>query len=229
MTSRVVNYIVMLGPPGAGKGTQAKLMAKELGLKHVASGDMFRRHINQGTELGKKAKAYTSLGLLVPDELTIVMALEEVLGVDAGEGVILDGFPRNLNQAEKVDEALRGRGIYIDAAVLVTAPREELVRRMEGRRVCRECQTPYHVNSSPPKAPGRCDLCGGELYQREDDRPEPVHKRLEVYELETSALRNYYQQQGKLREVVGTGSVEEVNRRLLDTLNNSGVERTAAA
>lgn len=209
---------VLLGPPGAGKGTQAKLLAQRLNIPHIASGDLFRTHQERGTPLGLKAREYMERGVLVPDEITIAMVLEHILSLDRDEGFILDGFPRNLNQAEALDRALRERGRELDRVLYIRVSEGELVRRLSGRLVCRRCQTPYHLESSPPRNPGRCDVCGGELYQREDDTPEAVRRRIQVYQTETAPLVEYYRRAGKLVEVEGEGPLEEVNRRLLESL-----------
>ena len=205
----------MLGPPGAGKGTQAKMLAESLGLSHIASGDLFRYHQREGTPLGLKVIEYTSHGLLVPDDITIAMVLDQILILGGRRGFLLDGFPRNVAQAQALDEALAGRGQAVDWAVLIKVPQEELVRRLGGRLVCRQCQAPYQRETAPPKTPGECDACSGELYQREDDTPEAVEVRIRVYQEETEPLIGYYGQAGKLKEVDGIGSVKEVAQRLL--------------
>ena len=213
-------FLVMLGPPGAGKGTQAKLAARHLKLKHIASGDMFRHHISVGSNLGKKAQHYMSQGMLVPDDLTISMALAEINNKPPSLGVILDGFPRNLNQSKKLDEMLDRDGVKIDAVLSIIVPEAELLNRMEGRRVCRECHSSFHVVYSPPKLTKACDFCGGKLYQREDDEGEAIRKRLKVYETQTSVLCQYYQKQDKLVQVDGVGNIEDVSRRLLEQLTD---------
>ena len=211
-------YIGLLGAPGAGKGTQAAILAKELNLVHVATGDLFRQALERGTELGLEAKAYMEKGVLVPDEITIRMLLERILAPDCESGVILDGFPRNFSQAKALDEALAHQDQAIDKVVYVKVSEAELVKRLSGRWICRGCQTPYHAVGSPPKVWGRCDRCGGELYQRPDDVPETVKKRLEVYFNETAPLIDYYAQANKLIEVDGEGDVEEVAGRILLTV-----------
>ncbi|MFQ5860068.1 MAG: adenylate kinase [Dehalococcoidia bacterium] len=210
--------VVLLGPPGAGKGTQAKLLAERLDLVHLASGDLFRSNMAQGTPLGRRAQEYVTQGLLVPDNLTIAMVLEAISSLDQGQSFLLDGFPRTVVQAEALDEALGERRQPLDLTLLLSVPREELVQRLGGRLTCRSCQAPYQVRSSPLRQPGLCDICGGELYQREDDTPEAVSKRLEVYHTQTAPLVDYYQQQGKLVEVDGLGTVEEVHARLSKAL-----------
>lgn len=209
--------IIFLGAPGAGKGTQAMRVAQELGLVHIASGDLFRQAVSRGDELGLKVKNYMEKGMLVPDEVTIGMILEKVS--QSRGGIILDGFPRNLGQAEALDEAFRKRNKIIDKVVYIKVPETELVRRLSGRWLCRNCQMPYNRQSSPPKVWNRCDRCGGELYQRPDDRPETVKKRLKIYFNETAPLVEYYRQRDKLLEIDGEGSVEKVTRRIIQNLN----------
>jgi adenylate kinase len=207
-------YIIFLGAPGAGKGTQAARLAGELGLVHIATGDLFRQALEQGTELGLKAKSYMEKGVLVPDQITISLVLERLSANDSAGGAILDGFPRNLEQAQALDQALAQEGKTIDTAVYIKVAEEELLRRLSGRRICRRCQTPYHVTDSPPKVPGRCDKCGGELYQRPDDNEESIRKRLEVYFAETAPLIDYYVKKGKLLEIDGEGGMAQVEERL---------------
>jgi adenylate kinase len=211
-------YIIFLGAPGAGKGTQAARLAGELGLVHIATGDLFRQALEQGTELGLKAKSYMEKGVLVPDQITISLVLERLSANGAAGGAILDGFPRNLEQAQALDQALAQEGKAIDTVVYIKVSREELLRRLSGRRICRRCQMPYHITDSPPKVPGRCDKCGGELYQRPDDKEESVRKRLEVYFNETAPLVDYYAQRGKLLEIDGKGEVAQVEERLKTAL-----------
>lgn len=214
-------YIIFLGAPGAGKGTQAASVARELNLVHIASGDLFRQAVEQGDELGSKVKAYIDKGMLVPDEITIRMILGRISAPDCQAGVILDGFPRNLGQAKALDEALKQRNKAIDWALYIKVPDEELIKRLSRRWLCRNCQTPYHSRSSPPKVWNKCDLCGGELYQRPDDRAETVKKRLKVYFTETAPLIEYYKQQGKLLEIDGEGSVDNVTSRIISALRES--------
>ena len=206
--------VVLLGPPGAGKGTQAALIAARMAVAHIASGDLFRKHLSEGTELGALAKTYMDKGELVPDDVTIRMALERMAEPDAQGGCVLDGFPRTMEQAKALDEALERRGERIASAPLIEVDTEELVRRLAGRWICGACQTPYHETSSPPKTAGRCDACGGELRQRDDDKPEVVRARLETYERQTAPLIAYYDAQGKLKRVNGQRSVEQVTADL---------------
>ena len=211
-------YIILLGAPGAGKGTQAVMLAEKLKLVQVASGDLFRQALQQETELGIKAKSYMEKGQLVPDEITIQMVLERLSAPDCETGAILDGFPRNTQQAEALDKAMAQQSKEIDSVVYVKVSEEELLKRLSGRWICRNCQAPYHAVDSPPRVEGRCDRCGGELYQRADDNVETVKKRLEVYFAETAPLIDYYKNNGKLLEVNGVGSVNEVNQRIVDAL-----------
>ena len=215
-----IKRLVLMGPPGAGKGTQAKMVAEAIGGSHIASGDLFRSHQSRGTPLGKKAMEYMNHGLLVPDEVTIAMVLEEITPPRGQRGFLLDGFPRNLVQARTLDEALAGRGDRIDKALLLEVPVEELVQRLSGRLVCRQCQAPYHRDTAAPKEPDVCDLCGGALYQREDDSPEAVRVRLRVYQDETEPLVGYYNKAGALVTVDGVGKVEEVGQRLLSGIQD---------
>ena len=190
-------YIIFLGAPGAGKGTQAANVAQELHLAYIASGDLFRQAIEQGSKLGMQAKSYMEKGILVPDEITIRMVLEHISDPDYEAGVIFDGFPRNLKQAEALDKALAQQGKAIDKVVYIKVSEEELIKRLSGRWICRQCQAPYHATNSPPKVWGRCDQCGGELYQRPDDTAETVKKRLKVYFTETAPLIKCYTKASK--------------------------------
>lgn len=208
--------IVLLGAPGSGKGTQAGIVCQRFGVAHIASGDLFREAVNRGDELGQQAKSYMEKGLLVPDEITIRMILERIAAPDCAQGFILDGFPRTLGQAKALDRVLGERGI--DKVVYIKVSTEELVRRLSGRSICRDCQAPYHEITSPPKVLGRCDQCGGELYQRPDDSPETVRKRLEVYFVETAPLIDYYKEAGKLVEIDGERGIEEVGEELIAAL-----------
>ena len=211
-------YIIILGAPGAGKGTQAASVARELNLTHVASGDLFRQAVERGDKLGSSVKDYMNKGMLVPDEITIQMILERMSAADCRDGVILDGFPRNLRQAEALDKAFERKNRVVDWAIYIEVPDEELVRRLSGRWICRSCQTPYQSLSSPPKEQDKCELCGGMLYQRPDDSAETVKKRLKVYFTETMPVIEYYRQQGKLLEVDGKGGVDVVTDRILNAL-----------
>ena len=213
--------VILLGPPGAGKGTQAARLAQRLGLAHLATGDLFRRAQGKGTRLGLLAKSYMEKGQLVPDDVTIAMVQERLREPDCKKGVIFDGFPRTLAQARALDEALARAGEKVDTVILVQVPEDELVRRLSGRWLCRTCQTPYHVVASPPKDQGRCDRCGGPLYQRVDDKEETVRQRLQVYTQQTAPLIEYFANQGKLLEIDGTKSIEAVADLLVDALSKT--------
>jgi len=220
-------YIILLGAPGAGKGTQAVYVAQKLNLVHIATGDLFRQAIEQGTELGMQAKSYMEKGMLGPDEITIRMVLERLSAPDCEPGVVFDGFPRNLKQAEALDKALAKQSQTIDRVVYIKVSEEELLRRLSGRWICRNCQTPYHAINSPPKVWGKCDKCGGELYQRPDDTVETVKKRLQVYFVQTAPLIDYYTRAGKLVEVDGEGGIDKVGDRIIVALRREGVARWA--
>ncbi len=218
-------YIIFLGAPGAGKGTQAAIVAQKLKLVHIASGDLFRQAVEMGTEMGTKAKPYMEKGKLVPDEITIEMVSERMAAPDCESGVILDGFPRNLKQAKTLDIALAKQAKAIDKVVYIKVSEEELLRRLSGRWVCRNCQTPYHATNSPPKVWGRCDRCGGELYQRPDDTRQTVRERLQVYFAETAPLIDYFTRRGKLLEIDGEGSVDEVTQKIMAVLHEGKYNR----
>jgi adenylate kinase len=206
---------VFLGAPGSGKGTQASVISQRLGIAHIATGDLFREAVSKGDELGREAKTYMDKGLLVPDKITIRMLLERIAAADCRKGYILDGFPRTLEQARTLELALTEKGEVVDRVLYFKVSTEELVKRLSGRLICRNCQTPYHPITSPPKVDGRCDKCGGELYQRSDDSPETARKRLEVYFTETAALIDYYKEAGKLVEINGEKGIEEVGQEAL--------------
>lgn len=213
-------YFTLLGAPGAGKGTQAATVSQRLGLAHIASGDLFREGVEKGTELGLLAKPYMEKGLLVPDEVTVGMIVERIEALNHDQGFILDGFPRTMEQAQALDRALGERGKALDRAVYIEVSTEELVRRLSGRWICRNCQAPYNAVSSPPRVPGKCDRCGGELYQRPDDKVETVEKRLEVYSAQTTPLLSYYRKGGKLVGVNGEQGVNEVAEELIAALHH---------
>ncbi len=202
--------IIMLGAPGAGKGTQAKMIADKYGIPHVSTGDIFRANIKNGTELGKQAKAYMDKGELVPDELTVKILLDRVAQDDCKNGYVLDGFPRTIPQAEVLDKELDRLGESIDYAINVDVPDENIVKRMGGRRACVTCGATYHIEHVPPKKEGICDNCGGELILRDDDKPETVQNRLNVYHTQTQPLIDFYNAKGVLREVDGTKDMMEV-------------------
>lgn len=210
--------VIMLGPPGAGKGTQAAMLAERLGIPHVASGDLFREALEAETELGLKAKSYMDRGELVPDEVTIAMIRDRLLKADCDGGVILDGFPRTLEQAEALKELLAAQGKVTDVALFINASEEELVRRLSSRWTCRNCQAVYNVISNPPRQKGKCDVCGGELYQRGDDVPETVRNRIRVYWDQTSPLIDYYRGEGLLVTIESKGGIERVHERIVEAL-----------
>ena len=202
--------IIMLGAPGAGKGTQAKKIADKYQIPHISTGDIFRANITEGTELGKKAKSYMDQGLLVPDELTLELIMDRFQNPDCANGYVLDGFPRTIPQAEALTAALEKNGETIDYAINVEVPDENIVARMSGRRACLACGATYHVVYAPTKEEGICDRCGEKLVLRDDDKPETVKKRLDVYHSQTQPLIDYYTKQGKLVEVDGTQNVDAV-------------------
>ena len=202
--------IIMLGAPGAGKGTQAKKIADRYQIPHISTGDIFRANIKEGTELGRKAKSYMDQGLLVPDELTLELIMDRFQNPDCANGYVLDGFPRPIPQAEALTAALEKNGDSIDYAINVEVPDENIITRMSGRRACLACGATYHVVYAPTKEEGVCDRCGEKLVLRDDDKPETVKKRLDVYHSQTQPLIDYYTKQGKLAEVDGTQSVDAV-------------------
>lgn len=202
--------IIMLGAPGAGKGTQAKKIADKYQIPHISTGDIFRANIKEGTELGKKAKSYMDQGLLVPDELTLELIMDRFQNPDCANGYVLDGFPRTIPQAEALTAALEKNGETIDYAINVEVPDENIVARMSGRRACLACGATYHVVYAPTKEEGICDRCGEKLVLRDDDKPETVKKRLDVYHSQTQPLIDYYTKRGKLVEVDGTQNVDAV-------------------
>jgi adenylate kinase len=203
-------YVILLGLPGAGKGTQAARLAKSTGLAHITTGEIFRENIRKGTDLGRKAQPYVEKGLLVPDEITIGMLLDRIAQPDCAKGFMLDGFPRNMAQALALDEALRNTGRQIDRAIYIKVGVDELVRRLGGRWTCRQCGAVYHETNQPPKKAGVCDTCGGDLYQREDDKPEVVRTRIQVNLEKLEPLLAHYRAQGKLVEVDGERDVEAI-------------------
>ncbi|MFG2195344.1 adenylate kinase [Streptomyces sp. NPDC048639] len=211
--------IVLVGPPGAGKGTQAAYLAENLSIPHISTGDLFRANISQGTPLGLQAKEFMDSGELVPDEVTIGMAKDRLEQPDAASGSLLDGFPRNLSQAKALDEILEEKGIALDAVLDLEVPEEEVVKRIAGRRTCRNNSAhTFHVEYKPAKAEGVCDECGGELYQREDDSEETVRKRLEVYHEQTEPIIDYYKSQGLVVTISALGKVVEVTQRAMEAL-----------
>ncbi len=202
--------LILLGPPGAGKGTQAKLLQERLGIPQISTGDMLRAAVKARSELGLKAKAIMERGELVPDDVVIQLFRERASQPDAAKGFILDGFPRTVAQAGALRKILAERDARIDRVVSIEVPEAELVRRIAGRRTCRSCQAMYHVDHTPPRDPGRCDRCGGELYQRADDKEETVRERFRVYRRQTEPLIAYYEQDGLVRRVSGEDSIEAI-------------------
>ncbi|KOU03778.1 adenylate kinase [Streptomyces sp. NRRL F-5755] len=212
--------IVLVGPPGAGKGTQAAYLAKNLSIPHISTGDLFRANISQGTDLGKEAKSYMDAGNLVPDSVTIAMAEDRMDQPDAEDGFLLDGFPRNIGQAEALDAYLKGKGVKLDAVLDLEVPEDEVVKRIAGRRICRnDSSHVFHVDYHKPKTEGVCDICGGDLYQREDDREETVRKRLEVYHTETEPIIDHYKAQDLVVTIPALGKVDEVTQRAMAALD----------
>ncbi len=207
-------YFILLGAPGSGKGTQAGDLARALDVVHVSTGDLFREHIGQGTELGTLAKTFMDRGELVPDDVTIKMLLDRLARDDAANGAVLDGFPRTVPQAQALDVALSKQGSRVTKTLYLVVPDQELIRRLSSRWLCKTCATPYHTMFNPPKIAGVCDKDGGTLYQRPDDTPETAIRRLEVFKQQTLPLIQYYQQQGKLEEVDGSGDIATVGQAL---------------
>lgn len=202
--------IIMLGAPGAGKGTQAKMIADKYNIPHISTGDIFRANIKNGTELGKKAKTYMDKGLLVPDELVVDLVVDRIQQEDCKKGFILDGFPRTIPQAESLDAALAKINEKMDYALNIEIPDENIIKRMSGRRACVSCGATYHIVNIPPRTEGICDRCGGELILRDDDKPETVKKRLDVYHEQTEPLIKYYTDKGIIKELDGTMEMDDV-------------------
>lgn len=211
--------VIMLGAPGAGKGTQAKRIAEKYGIPHISTGDIFRANIKNDTELGKKAKTYMDQGLLVPDELVVDLVVDRFKEPDCEKGYVLDGFPRTIPQAEALDNALKAIGEQVDFAVNVEVPDENIVERMSGRRACLSCGATYHLKYIPTKVEGVCDTCGADLVLRDDDKPETVLKRLKVYHDQTQPLIEYYTKQGILVEVDGTKDMAVVFNAIVDVID----------
>ncbi|MGI6178298.1 MAG: adenylate kinase [Eubacterium sp.] len=209
---------VLLGPPGAGKGTQAVRITEKYGIPHISTGDIFRDNIKRQTELGKKAQEYTSKGELVPDDLVVEIATSRLLEDDCRNGFLLDGFPRTVYQAEKLDEFLESRGQKLDKVIDIQVADDELLTRLTGRRVCRQCGASYHVVNMPPKKEGVCDICGGELYQRADDTEETVKNRIEVYKNQTAPLTDYYTARGNIAAIDGAGDPDDIFKEIVAAL-----------
>ena len=211
----------MFGPPGAGKGTQAQLLKDQLKVTHISSGDLFRFHLGQGTPLGLQAQEYMNKGELVPDDVTIDIILDKVMSVPNDEGFILDGFPRNPYQAQELEKALVGRSRDLDKVVHIEVSEQELLRRLGGRYICRICQAPNAISGNDDIAAKKCGQCGGELYQREDDNPEAVKRRIEVYLQETIPVLGFYRKRGVLVDIPGDDTVEKVNKQVIAALGPS--------
>ncbi len=210
--------LILLGPPGAGKGTQAVRLVEHYGIPQISTGDILRKAVKEGTELGVLAKKYMDKGELVPDEVVIGIIRERIKEPDCGKGYILDGFPRTIAQAQALDEMLEKEGTSIDHVVNISVEDEEIVKRLTGRRMCPKCGAGYHVVFDPPKKEGICDKCGGELIQRDDDREETIRARLEVYRQQTEPLIEYYEEKGLLRTIPGEGKMEEIFQAILKAL-----------
>lgn len=211
--------LIFLGPPGAGKGTQSQMLAGRLGIPQVSTGDILRQAVANKTELGALAKSYMDSGGLVPDEVIVGIVSERIKSVDCSAGYILDGFPRTVRQAEKLDEALRSNGSIIDAVLNIVVDEEQLVSRLSGRRVCSECQRAFHLETNPPRKPDVCDGCGSQLVVRADDESATVRKRLEVYRTQTAPLVSYYERQSLLRNIEGVGEISEISARIDSALS----------
>lgn len=210
--------LVLVGPPGAGKGTQAQYIAEHLGVPQISTGDIFRSHVSQGTALGLEAKSYMDRGDLVPDDVTVNMVRERLGDEDAREGFLLDGFPRTVPQAQVLDDMLAEAGFKLDVVLELVVDDDEVIRRLSGRRTCRSCNHIWHVDFDPPTVPGVCDIDGGELYQRDDDQAETIANRLEVYAASTAPLVNYYAGRGLLVGIDATGPVDDITDRAIDAL-----------
>ena len=215
-------YIILVGAQGSGKGTQAQLLSQTLGIPHIASGDLFRKAIDEKTELGIKAKEYIDRGELVPDDLTVTMVVKRLEEPDCSQGVLFDGFPRTVAQAEVLDKGLQEVGKQIDLAIYLQVPREELLKRLSGRYICKANQHVYNIHTHPPKVAGVCDIDGSELYQRTDDTGEAVQKRLDIFFNETIRLLDYYGKQNKLEEVDGNQDIDKVQQSLLSVIQTRG-------
>ena len=210
--------VVLVGPPGAGKGTQAQFIASHLAIPKVSTGDIFRYNVSAGTELGRQARSFMERGDLVPDEVTVAMVASRLQEYDALSGFLLDGFPRNVPQAETLKKLMADWGMRLDLVLELVVDHDEVIRRLSGRRTCRKCGRVWHIAFDPPSMPGKCDECGGELFQRDDDREETIRHRLEVYEQQTQPLISYYADEGILLGIDATGPVEDVTERALVAL-----------
>ena len=211
-------FVVLLGPPGAGKGTQSQLLSERLGVSHLATGDIFRAAIQEGTPLGQKAKPFIERGELVPDELTVQTVREQFAKPENQRGAVLDGFPRTVEQAQRLDQLLQEMGKQVDAVIYLTVPEDELVRRLTRRWTCQRCGVTFDLQKNPPQTAGRCDVCQGQLYQRPDDTPEVVRHRLQVYLRRTAPVVEYYRAKGLLIEIDGNRPIEAVTASILEAL-----------
>jgi adenylate kinase len=214
--------VVLLGPPGAGKGTQARVVAQELGVPHISTGDMLRASAGAGTPVGRQAQGFMNAGLLVPDEIVVGAVAERLAQPDAARGFVFDGFPRNVHQADALSALLGGAGVGLDRVINIDVPAEDLVERISGRRVCRGCTANYHLRHSAPREAGRCDACGGKLFQRPDDTEGTVRERLAVYIAQTKPLIEYYGRGGLLRTVDGREDIGKVTASIMDALRGNG-------
>jgi adenylate kinase len=214
--------IVLLGPPGAGKGTQAKLLQEEFHACQISTGDILRKAVAEQTPVGKQAAEYINRGALVPDSVIVNLVAERLKDSDCRNGFILDGFPRTIPQAQSLEEILKKMGLGLRCVLLMQVPSGLIVERLAGRRICQDCGALYHRSFDPPKQQGVCDRCGGELRQRDDDREETVRGRLDVYEAQTAPLADYYRQRGILREIDGVGKVEDIQNRVIKALGEQG-------
>ena len=217
-------FLVFIGAPGAGKGTQGAIISQNLRLAHIASGDMFRQAVQKGTKLGQTVKAYMDKGKLASDEVTIQLISERLNEPDCKAGCVFDGFPRTVEQAKALDKTFASRGKAVDKAIYIEVPEEELLKRLTGRWICRKCQAPYHEVTSPPKIPNKCDKCDGELYQRSDDTEETIKERLKVYFAQTTPVLDYYKKEGKLIRVDGRQGIEKVAKEITDVLELKSVK-----
>ena len=210
--------IMLLGPPGGGKGTQAVKLFEKYKLPQISTGEILRAEIKKGSELGKEANQYVSKGLLVPDDIMVKIIKKRIVEKDCKNGLVLDGFPRTIPQAEALDEVLKGLGKKIDKVISIVVSEKFLVERLTGRRLCSKCGAGYHIKFSPPKQNGKCDTCGGELIQREDDKEETIKKRFRVYQEQTAPLIRYYRQKGILKEVNGEGDIESIYKLIINSI-----------
>jgi adenylate kinase len=216
--------LILLGPPGAGKGTQANILSRRYHIPHISTGDILREQVKEGTDLGKKAKNYMDKGELVPDNLVIKMVIERLEQKDAQRGFILDGFPRNVNQAKELDGELKKKDKDIDLAIYLKTSENIIIKRLSGRRICKQCQAVYHITNMPPKKEGICDKCQGKLYQREDDKPQTVKNRLRVYQEETSDLIDYYRNEDKLYVTSGNLDADALYEKLVEVFKNKEIQ-----